>query len=366
MRSLQIVRDFESLAKEAGESLAKHKALELEIERLLRAVFCKQSILGKPPSSSKPKLYDVTPFPKSKCLPKIDETYASSKPVTSNSIPTPQESKVVKNDNVVAPGMFRINPIKPSREEKSVPNKVRASVRIKSITVSQPHVITTKDVNSDSNGFSSTGVDNTAKTRRQQPKSNTKNDRVPSASKSSCNKNKEVEVEERPRNLLVSKNKIHMSSEFNNVKLAIWNENMKFFVLCFLGTVRFENDYVAAFLGFDDLQWENILITWFISLRAWGTTYSRVYNRRTKKIIETMNMTSNELSTIDFKQSSSKLGLQGMTSGHISSGIDLTYASSTITTQQPNEGELDLLFEAMYDDHIGGQPSATPRVVLAA
>nr|GEX11995.1 hypothetical protein [Tanacetum cinerariifolium] len=34
----KFVRDFQSLAKEAGESLAKHKALELEIKRLLRAV----------------------------------------------------------------------------------------------------------------------------------------------------------------------------------------------------------------------------------------------------------------------------------------------------------------------------------------
>nr|GEV11465.1 hypothetical protein [Tanacetum cinerariifolium] len=55
-----------------------------------------------------------------------------------------------------------------------------------------------------------------------------------------------------------------------------------------------------------------------------------------------------------------------MTYGQISSGLDLTYAPSTITTQQPTEGELDLLFEAMYDDYIGGQPSAAPRTVLAA
>ncbi|GJR39377.1 retrovirus-related pol polyprotein from transposon TNT 1-94 [Tanacetum coccineum] len=60
-------------------------------------------------------------------------------------------------------------------------------------------------------------VDNTAKTRRPQPRSNTKNDRVPSVSKSSCNKNKEVEVEEHHRNLLLSKNKKHMSSEYLEV-----------------------------------------------------------------------------------------------------------------------------------------------------
>ncbi|GKE86440.1 integrase, catalytic region, zinc finger, CCHC-type containing protein, partial [Tanacetum coccineum] len=61
-----------------------------------------------------------------------------------------------------------------------------------------------------------------------------------------------------------------------------------------------------------------------------------------------------------------KSGLQSMTSRQISSGLDLTYAPSTITTQQPTKGELDLLFEAMYNDHIGGQPSAALRIVLAA
>ncbi|GKA20384.1 hypothetical protein Tco_0700373 [Tanacetum coccineum] len=141
----------------------------------LNTQFCKQSILGKPPSSSGLKLYSVTPFLKSKGLPKIDESHALSKLVTSNSVPIPQESKVVK--------------------------MIRASVRTKPITVSQPHVNTKKDVNSNSNGFYSTGVNIIAKTRRPQPRSNTKNDRVPSASKSSCIMNKEFEVEE----LLASK-----------------------------------------------------------------------------------------------------------------------------------------------------------------
>nr|GEV03448.1 hypothetical protein [Tanacetum cinerariifolium] len=592
----------------------------------------------------------------------------------------------MKNDKVIAPGMFRIIPFKLFREEKHVPNKVI--------------------------------VDITAKTRRQQPKSNTKNDRVPSASKSSCKKNKEVEVEEHHRNLLLSKNKKHKSSECNNVKLAtqnvkskvvcdmckqclisvnhdvcllnyvndmnshgkkqkanvsikenqkkqkpkvkkpkkvgsierltspkpgkprpflrwsptgrlfdlkgkiiassesesqsdcskganallltLWNlqsngfqillfrwqviqiclwcvdsgcskhmtENLKLlinFVWKFLGTVRFGNDHVAAIMGFGDLQRGNILITkeiaqqtftpstsmkwplhpqfasWLVLLppshgyginvypnfdtindlaknnlvtgllkfkyhkghlcpsceqgkskrashppkpipnsrqrlhllhmdlcgpmriasingkrnrtlveatrtmlifshaplflwaeaiatacftqnrsiihRRFNKTpyelinsrkpdisflyvfralcypkndhddigklgakgdigffigYStnscayRVYNRRTKKIMETMNVTFDELSVMAFEQSSSKLGLQSMTSGQISSGLDLTYAPSTITSQQPTECELDLLFEAMYDDYIGGHPSATSRTVSAA
>ncbi|GJY67038.1 retrovirus-related pol polyprotein from transposon TNT 1-94 [Tanacetum coccineum] len=106
-------------------------------------------------------------------------------------------------------------------------------------------------------------------------------------------------------------------------------------------------------------------IGFFIGYSADSCAY-RVYNRRTKKIMETMNVTFDELSVMAFEQSNSKPGLQSMTSGQISSGLDLTYAPSTITTQKPTEGELDLLFEAMYDDYIGGQPSSTPRTTPAA
>nr|GEY47199.1 integrase, catalytic region, zinc finger, CCHC-type, peptidase aspartic, catalytic [Tanacetum cinerariifolium] len=115
--------------------------------------------------------------------------------------------------------MFRIGPDKVSREAKKVPNTVSASSKTKSITVSQPNVITKKNVNSDLHGLSSIGLDNT-KTRRPQPRSNTKNDRVPSASKNSRSKNKEAKVEEHHRNLLLSKNNEHMSSACNNSKIV--------------------------------------------------------------------------------------------------------------------------------------------------
>nr|GEV22855.1 reverse transcriptase domain-containing protein [Tanacetum cinerariifolium] len=73
-------------------------------------------------------------------------------------------------------------------------------------------------------------------------------------------------------------------------------------------------------------------IGFFIGYSADSCAY-RVYNRRTKKIIETMNVSIDELSVMAFEQSSLKPRLQSMTSGHISSGLDLTYAPSTITTQ---------------------------------
>nr|GFD45570.1 hypothetical protein [Tanacetum cinerariifolium] len=106
-------------------------------------------------------------------------------------------------------------------------------------------------------------------------------------------------------------------------------------------------------------------IGFFIGYYADSCAY-RIYNRQTKKILETMNVSFDELSAMSFEQRSSKPELQCMTSGQISSGLDLTYAPSTITTQQPTEVELDLLFEAMYDDYFGGRPLDSVKTVLPA
>nr|GFD00387.1 hypothetical protein [Tanacetum cinerariifolium] len=47
--------------------------------------------------------------------------------------------------------------------------------------------------------------------------------------------------------------------------------------------------------------------------------------------METINVSFDELSAMAFEQRSSKPGINGMTSGQISSGLDLTYAPSTLT-----------------------------------
>nr|GFC05941.1 retrovirus-related Pol polyprotein from transposon TNT 1-94 [Tanacetum cinerariifolium] len=92
----------------------------------------------------------------------------------------------------------------------------------------------------------------------------------------------------------------------------------------------------------------------------------KVYNRRTKKIIETINVTFNELLAIDFEQNSSRPGLQSMTSGQISFELELSYAPSTITPQRPSERDMDILFEPLHNEYLGGQLSAVPRVIPAA
>ncbi|GJZ56251.1 hypothetical protein Tco_0611444 [Tanacetum coccineum] len=159
-------------------------------------MFTKQSILGKPPSSSSSgsKLNFVTPFPKSSVLPKVDKINALSKPVTSNSEPSSQASKVMKNDRVISPGIFE------------------------------------NDVNSKTNGFSPKDVKSTTRTRRPQPRNNPKSDKVPFKSKSSCLSNKLERIEENHRSLQSSNYPDHTSSECNNIKLAIRNEKSE--VIC--------------------------------------------------------------------------------------------------------------------------------------
>ncbi|GJX50637.1 hypothetical protein Tco_0277482 [Tanacetum coccineum] len=82
----------------------------------------------------------------SKVIPKVGESNALLKPVTSNVEQNDHYNRLILN----------VMPNKP----------VKASVRTKPITTSQPHVISQGNVNFNSNGFSSTGIERTAKTRR--------------------------------------------------------------------------------------------------------------------------------------------------------------------------------------------------------
>nr|GEV14720.1 Gag-Pol polyprotein [Tanacetum cinerariifolium] len=106
-------------------------------------------------------------------------------------------------------------------------------------------------------------------------------------------------------------------------------------------------------------------IGFFIRYSANSFAY-RVHNRRTKKIMEMMNVTFNELSAMAFEQNSSRPGLQSMTFGQISFELELTYAPSTITPQRPSERDLDILFEPLHNEYLGGLPSEAPRTILAA
>nr|GEY74476.1 retrovirus-related Pol polyprotein from transposon TNT 1-94 [Tanacetum cinerariifolium] len=106
-------------------------------------------------------------------------------------------------------------------------------------------------------------------------------------------------------------------------------------------------------------------IGFFIGYYANSVAY-KVYNRRTKKIMEMMNITFDELSVMAFEQNSLRPGLQSMTSGQISSELELTYAPLIVTSQRPSERDLDILFEPLHNEYLGGRPSEAPRAIHAA
>nr|GEZ73809.1 hypothetical protein [Tanacetum cinerariifolium] len=99
-------------------------------------------------------------------------------------------------------------------------------------------------------------------------------------------------------------------------------------------------------------------IGFFIGYSANSVAY-RVYNQRTRKIMKTMNVMFDELSAMAFEQNSSRPGLQSMTSGQISSELELTYAPSTITPQRPSEHDLDILFEPLHNEYLDSTPVPT-------
>ncbi|GJU29032.1 retrovirus-related pol polyprotein from transposon TNT 1-94 [Tanacetum coccineum] len=68
-------------------------------------------------------------------------------------------------------------------------------------------------------------------------------------------------------------------------------------------------------------------IGFFIGYSANSCAY-KVYNRRTKKIMETMNVIFDELSAMDFEQHISKPRLQSMTSGQITPQVLQTPTTS--------------------------------------
>nr|GEZ50500.1 hypothetical protein [Tanacetum cinerariifolium] len=82
--------------------------------------------------------------------------------------------------------------------------------------------------------------------------------------------------------------------------------------------------------------------------------------------METMNVTFDELSAMAFEQNSSRPGLQSMTSGQISSELELTYAPSTITPQRLSERDLDILFKPLHNEYLGGRSTEAPRAIPAA
>nr|GEY89071.1 transposase (putative), gypsy type [Tanacetum cinerariifolium] len=82
----------------------------------------------------------------------------------------------------------------------------------------------------------------------------------------------------------------------------------------------------------------------------------RIYNRRTRRIVETIHFDFDELTAMASKQSSLGHALQEMTPATISSGLVQKPSSST-SYVLPTRNDWDLLFQPLFDELLNPPPS---------
>ncbi|GJT41649.1 retrovirus-related pol polyprotein from transposon TNT 1-94 [Tanacetum coccineum] len=428
----KFVRDFKSLSKKANESLAKHKDLEFEIERLLIAVVSQDimSIVQNPTVVETSDLqtelertkerfenciikkeneyaklwndwyrkceeckYDKISYDKAyndmqqniewlqaqlgdlkgKCKdtpcvsdtldsmspklenenielefqipPKVVETNDLSNPITSNSIPTPTELHVVKNDEVIAPGMLGMIPR-------------YGDLQWGNIFITRVYFIDGLGHNLFMVGqFGDSDLEVAFRRNTYFVKNLDGVDLLKG--------NRTTNFYTINLHDMASTSPICLMAHATSTKSWLWHQRLSHLNFDIINDLA-RNDLVIGLPKFkyhkehlypsceqrkskrashppkpipNSKQRLHLLhIDLYGPMRIESINRKRVYNRRTKKIIETMNVTFNELSALAFEQSSLKPELQSMTSRKIT----------------------------MYDDYIGGYPSAALRTVPAA
>ncbi|GJX21477.1 retrovirus-related pol polyprotein from transposon TNT 1-94 [Tanacetum coccineum] len=93
----------------------------------------------------------------------------------------------------------------------------------------------------------------------------------------------------------------------------------------------------------------------------------RIYNRRTRRIIEIIHVDFDKLTAMAFKQSSSEPALHEMTPAIISSGL-VPNPPPSIPFVPPSRSEWDLLFQPLFDELLTPPPSVdypAPEVVAS-
>nr|GEY88264.1 integrase, catalytic region, zinc finger, CCHC-type, peptidase aspartic, catalytic [Tanacetum cinerariifolium] len=229
-QAAKFVGDFKSLTKEANESLAKHKALELEIERLLRVIIS-QDIMSVVQNNFVGETSNLQSElePYNDMQQKIERLQAQLGELKGKS----KDTSCVSDT---------LNPLSQKLENENV----ELEFQVLNYAKENGHLKTTYTIYKN------------AKLRAQL--FNKVSDQKDITRDTSVNTKfaKQSIVGNLPKVIQIclwcvdSGYSKHMTG---NLKLLIN------FVWKFLGTVRFRNDHVAAILDFGDLQWGNILIT---------------------------------------------------------------------------------------------------------
>nr|GFC38543.1 hypothetical protein [Tanacetum cinerariifolium] len=95
---------------------------------------------------------------------------------------------------------------------------------------------------------------------------------------------------------------------------------------------------------------------------CYSTNDSKNLGKRTGRIVETIHVDFDELTAMDFEQSSSRPALIEMTPATISSGL-VQKSSSSTPYVPPSRNDWDLLFQMMFDELLNPPPSVYHQAV---
>nr|GEY94982.1 hypothetical protein [Tanacetum cinerariifolium] len=207
------------------------------------------TVLGKPTTFS--NSFERSNFSKSTSVTQNNVSNDFSKPVTAQTLP-PNKKSILKNMNVLAPGMYKLYTDHNQARTSQLPQDSRKTNKCVSF---------------------STGVILTTSVSRPRLKSNPMGDRV----MRNNSQGKKQEVEDQRRNVKLPKNNMSVTAcnDSLNAKTLNVNSLVKIvlfiidsrcskhmmgnlkllinFVEKFLGTVKFKNDQIAPILGYGDL-----------------------------------------------------------------------------------------------------------------
>nr|GEV12515.1 hypothetical protein [Tanacetum cinerariifolium] len=322
--------------------------------------FAKQSILGKPPN--------------------VGETYALSKPVTSNSIPTPQGSKVMKNAKFLGTVRFGNDHVAVilGFDDLQWGNILISRVYFVEGLGNQTTNLYTINLLEMASAFPICLMAYASSTKSwlwHQRLSHLNFDTINDLAKNnlvsglpkfkyhkehlcpSCEQGKSKRASHPPKPVPNSRSKDEAPDVIKTFlkRITVILQSLVIIIRIDNGT-KFKNQVLKEYFDSVGISHQVALcypkndhedigklgekgdIGFFIGYSADSCAY-RVYNQRTKKIMETMNVSFDEIPAMAFEQRSLKPRLQSMTSGQIRLGLDLTYTPSTITTQQPTKGE---------------------------
>nr|GEU62952.1 retrovirus-related Pol polyprotein from transposon TNT 1-94 [Tanacetum cinerariifolium] len=157
----------------------------------------------------------------------------------------------------------------------------------------------------------------------------------------------------------------------------------------FLGIIRFENDHIAKIIGYEDYQMGNITISQVYYMEGLGHNlfsmdlgklkpkadirifvgYApakkafRIYNKRTRMIIETIHVDFDKLTAIASEQFILGPRPKLLTLGIIRSGLVPNISSLTLHVS-PIKNDWEILFELMFDEYLNPPPCVDPQVLI--